>query len=70
VIELSNGPLEAMRKQMPQTNQKKLETCAEFVSGVACLIAEGSEFMTKEQFYDATKNAFNRVILKQEERND
>ena len=55
---------------MPQTNQKNLETCAEFVSGVACLIAEGSEFMTKEQLYDAIKNAFNRIIHKQEERND
>jgi vacuolar-type H+-ATPase catalytic subunit A/Vma1 len=55
---------------MPQTNQKKLEPCEEFASSVACLIAEGSEFMTKEQLYDAIKNAFNRIILKQGERND
>lgn len=50
--------------------QKKLESYEEFASSVGCLIAEGSEFMTKEQLYDAIKNAFNRIILKQEERND
>ena len=33
---------------MPQTNQKKLEPSEEFTDSVACLIAEGPEFLTKE----------------------
>ncbi len=61
----------AMAKvKLQKINQQEFESYKEFVSGVACLIAEGSEFMTKEQPYDAIKNAFNRIILKQEERND
>ena len=38
--------------------------CIRFTDSVACLIAEGSEFMTKEQLYDAIKNVFSRIILK------
>lgn len=49
-----------------EVNQQDFERYQDFASSVACLIAEGSEFMTKEQLYDAIKNVFNRVILKQE----
>ena len=48
----------------------EFESYKEFANSVGCLIAEGPEVMTKEQLYDAIKNAFNRIILKQEERND
>ena len=51
------------QKEMPQ---KKLESYEEFASRVSCLIAEGSEFMTKVQLYDAIKNDFNEIILKKE----
>lgn len=50
--------------QMPQMPLAEAWRCIRFTDSVACLIAEGSEFMTKEQLYDAIKNVFSRIILK------
>jgi hypothetical protein len=49
-----------------EVNQQDFERYQEFASRVSCLIAEGSEFMTKVQLYDAIKNDFNEIILKKE----
>ena len=57
-------------EKLREVNQQDFERYKEFASRVSCLIAEGSEFMTKEQLYDAIKIAFNRVILKQEKDHD
>lgn len=62
--------IEMTKLKLQEVNQQDFERYQEFASRVSCLIAEGSEFMTKEQLYDAIKNEFNEVILKQEKDND
>lgn len=47
---------------------QELMRCKEFVNSVGCLIDEGLKFMPKEQLYVAIKNEYNRIILKQGER--
>ena len=62
--------IERIKAYLRELNQQDFERYQEFVSRVSCLIAEGSEFMTKEQLYDAIKKDFNEVILKQEKDHD
>ena len=61
---------EIKAQNLRRVNQQDFERYQEFASSVSCLLAEGSEFMTKEQLYDAIKNEFNKVILKQEKDHD
>lgn len=62
-MDLNEYLVEMKKAELREIDQQEFERYREFVSSVGCLIAEGSEFMTKEQLYDAIKNAFNRVII-------
>lgn len=43
---------------------KELIAYKEFYSSVSCLFAEGVEFMTKEQIYDAIKSDWQETVEK------
>jgi len=70
LVEMEKVKVEMKKAELREIDQQEFERYKEFVSSVGCLIAEGSEFMTKEQLYDAIKKAFNRIIIKQEKDND